>query len=191
MPSPISHAQADRLIAAARSRMGERPLRIQVMGSPFTSASRARPSARPSARPTQSRLAGPAPPVTTMDPYRASETELRSRRYNLGATRMRNVNLRIGALNEIILENYGLAVDMPPIFRGNLYLEPGDPPSMRRLPNGESGFEKAYNRMMRSAKKDEHTQTRRDNEYVTFLDHTDYKDRGINLKHFGALRYVV
>ncbi|KAJ1640654.1 hypothetical protein T492DRAFT_831925 [Pavlovales sp. CCMP2436] len=192
MPSPISHAQADRLIAAARSRIGERPPRIQVTGSPFASASRARPApARPPARPTQSRLAGPAAPVTTVVPYRSSDIELRSRRYNLGATRMRNINMRIGALNEIILEVYGLSVDLPMILKGNRYEEPGDPPSLRRIPKSQTGFERVYNRMMRDAKKNEHTPSARNNKYTTLFSHTDYADRGINLKHRGALRYVV
>ncbi|KAJ1636865.1 hypothetical protein T492DRAFT_834952 [Pavlovales sp. CCMP2436] len=123
-----------------------------------------------------------------MVPYRASAIELRSRRYNLAATRMQNINLRIGALNEVILEVYGLSVDLPVIVRGNMYLEPGDPPSMRRLPNSESGFERAYNRMMHIAKRDEHKKTRSNNKYSTLFEHSDYRDRGINMKHFGALR---
>ncbi|KAJ1616234.1 hypothetical protein T492DRAFT_850963, partial [Pavlovales sp. CCMP2436] len=194
MPSPISNAQADRLIAAARSRIGERPPRIQVTGSPFASASRARQApARPPARPTQSRLAGPAPAasVTTMVPYRASNMELRSRRYNLNATRMQNINLRIGALNEIILEVYGLSVDLPMILKGNRYEEPGNPPSLRRIPNSQTGFERVYNRMMRDAKKNEHTPSARNNKYTNLFNHTDFADRGINLKHRGALRYIV
>ncbi|KAJ1633787.1 hypothetical protein T492DRAFT_1135473, partial [Pavlovales sp. CCMP2436] len=196
MPSPISPAQADRLIAAARSRIGERPPRIQVTGSPFTSSSRARQApapARPPARPTQSRLAGPAPAssVTTMVPYRASDMELRSRRYNLGATRMQNINMRIGALNEIILEVYGLSVDLPMILKGNRYEEPGDPPSLRRIPNTQTGFERAYNRMMRDAKKNEHKPSPRNNKYTTLYSHADFSGRGINLKHPGSLRYVV
>ncbi|KAJ1617138.1 hypothetical protein T492DRAFT_850314 [Pavlovales sp. CCMP2436] len=194
MPSPISPAQADRLIAATRSRIGERPPRIQVTGSPFASASRARQApARPPALPTQSRLAGPAPAasITTMVPYRASNTELRSRRYNLSATRMRNINMRIGSLNEIILEVYGLSVDLPMILKGNRYEEPGDPPSLRRIPNSQTGFEQAYNRMMRDAKKNEHTPSPRNNKYTTLYSHADFSGRGINMKHPGALRYVV
>ncbi|KAJ1615627.1 hypothetical protein T492DRAFT_851460 [Pavlovales sp. CCMP2436] len=194
MPSPISPAQADRLIAAARSRIGERPPRIQVTGSPFASASSARQApARPPARPTQSRLAGPAPAssITTMVPYRASDTELRSRRYNLSATRMRNINMRIGSLNEIILEVYGISVDLPMILKGNRYEEPGDPPSLRRIPNSQTGFEKAYNRMMRDAKKNEHKPSPRNNKYTTLYSHADFSGRGINMKHPGSLRYVV
>ncbi|KAJ1629944.1 hypothetical protein T492DRAFT_840406 [Pavlovales sp. CCMP2436] len=123
-----------------------------------------------------------------MVPYRASAIELRSRRYNLATTRMRYINLHIGALNELILELYGLPVDLAVIIRGNMYMEPGDPPSMRRLPDSESGFEKAYNRMMRRAKQDEHKNTRRNNTYITLFKHTNYRERGINLKRFGALR---
>ncbi|KAJ1634262.1 hypothetical protein T492DRAFT_837030 [Pavlovales sp. CCMP2436] len=123
-----------------------------------------------------------------MVPYRASAIKVRSRRYNLAATRMRNINLRIGALNEVILEVYGFSVDLLVIVRGNMYQEPGDPPSMRRLPNSESGFERACNRMMRGVIRDEKNNARRNNTYSTLFEHANFRDRGINLKHFGALR---
>ncbi|KAJ1627283.1 hypothetical protein T492DRAFT_842475 [Pavlovales sp. CCMP2436] len=129
--------------------------------------------------------------ITTMVPYRANNMELRSRRYNLGATRMRNINMRIGSLNEIILEVYGSSVDLPMILRGNLYEEPGTPPSLRRIPNSQTGFERAYNRMMRDAKKNEHTPSARNNKHIYIFNHMDFSDRGINLKHRGALRYIV
>ncbi|KAJ1631863.1 hypothetical protein T492DRAFT_1114932 [Pavlovales sp. CCMP2436] len=103
MASPISNARANRLIAAARSRLDEQAPRIQVTGSPFVSASRPRPTAVHPVAPTAAR------PVTTMVPYRASAIQIRSTRYNLAATRMRNINLCIGALNEVILEGFGLS----------------------------------------------------------------------------------
>ncbi|KAJ1640307.1 hypothetical protein T492DRAFT_1135388 [Pavlovales sp. CCMP2436] len=71
---------------------------------------------------------------------------------------------------------------------GNRYEEPGDPPSLRRIPNSQTGFERVYNRMMRDAKKNEHTPSTRNNKYTTLFDHTDYADRGINLKHRGSIR---
>ncbi|KAJ1637915.1 hypothetical protein T492DRAFT_834074 [Pavlovales sp. CCMP2436] len=148
------------------------------VGSPFARA-------RQAPRPTQSRLAGPATAasITTMVPYRASDIELRSRRYNLSATRMRNINMRI--------EVYGFSVDLPMILRGNIYEEPGTPPSLRRIPNSQTEFERAYNRMMRDAKKNEHTPSARNNKYTYIFNHMDFSDRGINLKHRGALRYIV
>ncbi|KAJ1639715.1 hypothetical protein T492DRAFT_832743 [Pavlovales sp. CCMP2436] len=76
------------------------------------------------------------------------------------------------------------------ILKGNRYEEPGDPPSLRRIPNSQTGFERVYNRMMRDAKKNEYTPSARNNKYTTLFDHTDFADRGINLKHRGALREV-
>ncbi|KAJ1629207.1 hypothetical protein T492DRAFT_841000 [Pavlovales sp. CCMP2436] len=164
---------------------------LSEMASPISNSQNSRNS-RLASSPRSSSSARPVQrPVTAMVPYRACAIELRSRRYNLAATRMRNINIRIGALNEIILEVYGLAVDLPKFFRGNIYEEPGNPPSMRRISNSESGFERIYNRMMRSGKKNEHTRSIRNNKYTTLFGHTDYIDRGINLKHAGALRYVV
>ncbi|KAJ1624885.1 hypothetical protein T492DRAFT_844408 [Pavlovales sp. CCMP2436] len=74
------------------------------------------------------------------------------------------------------------------ILKGNRYEEPGDPPSLRRIPNSQTGVERVYNRMMRDAKKNEHTPSARNNKYTTLFSHSDYADRGINLKHRGALR---
>ncbi|KAJ1636682.1 hypothetical protein T492DRAFT_1128565 [Pavlovales sp. CCMP2436] len=71
---------------------------------------------------------------------------------------------------------------------GNRYVEPGDPPSLRRIPNSQTGFERVCNRMMRDAKKNEYTPSARNNKYTTLFSHTDFADRGINLKHWGALR---
>ncbi|KAJ1629566.1 hypothetical protein T492DRAFT_840685 [Pavlovales sp. CCMP2436] len=129
-------------------------------------------------------------------PALASVNVLREFKYNLSATGMRNINLKIGALHEVILEAYGLSVDLPLIIRGNMYREPGDPPSMRRLPNSQTGFENAYNRMMRSVRQNNlnisrSSNTGRNNSYSTLINHLDNKDKGINLNHLGALRYVI
>ncbi|KAJ1626742.1 hypothetical protein T492DRAFT_842921 [Pavlovales sp. CCMP2436] len=118
MGSPISNAQADRLIANARARMGERRPRINVTGAPYfraipqvlTQVPRQVPRqvqhvALTVARaPTVALAPTVARPVTTMVNYQPSAMRIRSNRYNLSVTKMKNINVRIGSLNEIFLE---------------------------------------------------------------------------------------
>ncbi|KAJ1631167.1 hypothetical protein T492DRAFT_839428 [Pavlovales sp. CCMP2436] len=123
MGSPISNAKADRLIANARARMGERRPRINVTGAPYFCAILQVPTQVPRQVPCQVQrvalIVARAPtvalaptvarPVTTMVNYQPSAMRIRSNRYNLSTTKMKNINVRIGSLNEILLEVFGIA----------------------------------------------------------------------------------
>ncbi|KAJ1637241.1 hypothetical protein T492DRAFT_834608 [Pavlovales sp. CCMP2436] len=130
MGSPISNAQGDHLIANARARARmERPPRINVIGAPRF-------------------------PAVRQVPSQPSAMRIRSNQYNLSATKMKYINVRIGSLNQIVLEVYGIVEDLPMMLVKNMYFEPGNPPKMRRLPNSEIGFKVAFSRMLRGAKKE-------------------------------------
>jgi len=68
---------------------------------------------------------------------------------------MRNIEVRIiGSLNEIFLEVYGVAEDLPRMLAKNMYFEPGNTPKMRKLPNSDEGFKVTYMRMLRGVRKE-------------------------------------
>ncbi|KAJ1629947.1 hypothetical protein T492DRAFT_840409 [Pavlovales sp. CCMP2436] len=214
MCSPISNAPADRLIANARARIGERPPRINVTGAPYFRAIPQVPRQGPCQVPHQvprlvPRLVAQAPtvaptvarPVTTMVNYQPSALRTRSNQYNLSATKMKNINIRIGSLNEIFLEVYGIAEDLPMMLAKNMYFEPGNPPKKRRLPNSEKGFEVTFTRMLRGAK-EEHTRFARlglvsvprsggsgsvlrriPDVFYTSTSAVQFKENGINVDH--------